>query len=116
MKSYMGIIYNIYKDKITIFGGDIIYSIQNEDNELYDIHKLKNCSYNLNNNKIIINTQEIKGLDRLSHLLFSDCQTFIDLYSKNEHFKVAFTNQNKLNKFNCNKGGFSFKHIKNIII
>ena len=116
MKSYMGIITNIYKDKITIFGGDIIHngSKKNEENDFNEIHKLKNCFYNLDNNKFIVNTQEIKGIDRLSHLLFSDCQTFIDLYGKNkEHFKVAFTNQNKLVKFNCSKGGFSFKHFKN---
>ena len=114
MKSYMGIINNIYKDKITIFGGDIIYH-KNKESEYFDIHKLKNITYDINKNKIIINTQKIKGLDRLSHLLFSDCQTFIDLYGKdykNVHFKAAFTNQNKLVKFNCNMGGFSFKHLK----
>ena len=93
MKSYMGTITNIYKDKITIFGGDIIYNNnkRNEENEFTEIHKLKNCCYNFDNNIFIVNTQEIKGIDRLSHLLlFSDCQTFIDLYGKNkEHFKVA---------------------------
>ena len=119
MKSYMGIINNIYKDKITMFGGDVIYSNNNIDNNcLFDIHKLKNICYDMNKKKMNIYTQEIKGLDRL-HLLFSDCQTFKDLYgkdSKKDHFKVDFTNQNKLIKFICSKGGFSFKHLKNIII
>ena len=41
MKSYMGVINNIYKDKITILGGDIIYQIPNNELELYGIHQLK---------------------------------------------------------------------------
>ena len=114
MKSYMGVINNIYKDKITILGGDIIYQIANNEIELYRIHQLKNYFYNDKKNKLNISTQEIKGLNRLSHLLFSDNQSFTDLFGNNEHFKVAFTNQNKLVKFNCKKGGFSFKHLKNI--
>ena len=131
MKSYMGIINLPLTNKVTILGGEKLYNIDFFYDEKKIKEKLNTLTFNENiinvinlngyedfsekNGEILVDRHEIKGMEMISSLLFEDCQSFIDLNSddnKNEHFKAAFTNNNKLLKFNCNKHCFSFKYLK----